>query len=40
MTKESYTPPKPDREINDIPSPYLSGLMDSLVNLIKNIVPL
>ena len=31
MTKESYTPPKPDREINDIPSPYLSGLMDSLV---------
>ena len=31
MTKESYTPPKPDRELNDIPSPYLSGLMDSLM---------
>ena len=31
MTKESYTPPKPDKELNDIPSPYLSGLMDSLM---------
>ncbi len=31
MTKDSYTPPKPDKEVNDIPSPYLSGLMDSLM---------
>ena len=31
MTKDSYTPPKPDKELNDIPSPYLSGLMDSLM---------
>ena len=31
MTVNTYTPPKPDKEINDIPSPYLSGLMDSLV---------
>ena len=31
MTVDSYTAPSPDREINDIPSPYLSGLMDSLM---------
>ena len=31
MTQDHYTPPKPDKEINDIPSPYLSGLMDSLI---------
>ncbi len=31
MSRNHYTAPKPDREINDIPSPYLSGLMDSLM---------
>lgn len=31
MTVDNYTPPKPDKEINDIPSPYLSGLMDTLM---------
>jgi len=31
MTANSYTPANPDKEINDIPSPYLSGLMDSLM---------
>ena len=31
MTQDHYTVPKPDKEINDIPSPYLTGLMDSLV---------
>ena len=31
MTETHYVPPKPDKEINDIPSPYLSGLMDSLM---------
>ena len=27
-----YKPPKPDKVIEDIPSPYLSGLMDSLMD--------
>ena len=31
MTVDSYTPPKPHKEINQIPSPYLSGLMDSIM---------
>lgn len=31
MTVESYIPPKPDKDVTDIPSPYLSGLMDSLM---------
>lgn len=31
ITEDTYTPPKPDKIINDIPSPYLSGLMDSLM---------
>ena len=31
MTVESYTPPKPDRDVTDIPSPYLSGLMNGLM---------
>ena len=31
MSVSHYTPPKPDKELNDIPSPYLSGLMDSLM---------
>ena len=31
MTNSGYRTPSPDREINDIPSPYLSGLMDSLM---------
>jgi len=36
MTADSYTPPKPDKHIEDIPSPYLSGLMDSLMKPNKN----
>lgn len=31
MSEEHYTTPRPDKELNDIPSPYLSGLMDSLM---------
>lgn len=31
MTEDHYTPPRSDKEINSIPSPYLSGLMDSLM---------
>ena len=31
MTVDSYTVPKPDKLIEDIPSPYLSGLMNSLM---------
>lgn len=31
MTEDHYITPKPDKELNDIPSPYLSGLMDSLM---------
>lgn len=31
MTVENYKTPSPDKELNDIPSPYLSGLMDSLM---------
>jgi len=31
MTVDNYTVPKLDKELNDIPSPYLSGLMDSLM---------
>lgn len=31
ISENGYTPPKPDKELNDIPSPYLSGLMDSLM---------
>ena len=31
MTVDHYVPPKPDRYVEDIPSPYLSGLMDSLL---------
>lgn len=31
MTVDHYVTPKPDKELNDIPSPYLSGLMDSLM---------
>lgn len=36
MTEENYIPPSPDKEINDIPSPYLSGLMNSLMEPGKN----
>lgn len=36
MTVDSYIPPKPDKHIEDIPSPYLSGLMDSLMKPNKN----
>lgn len=32
MTTNSYKSPKPDKEINYIPSPYLSGLMETLMN--------
>lgn len=31
MTVDHYTIPKPDKELNNIPSPYLSGLMNSLM---------
>lgn len=31
MTANSYKTPKPDKEINYIPSPYLSGLMETLM---------
>lgn len=31
MSEHGYRTPRPDREINDIPSPYLTGLMDSLM---------
>ena len=36
MTVGSYIAPKPDKYIDDIPSPYLSGLMDSLMQPCKN----
>lgn len=36
MTEQNYTAPAPDKEVNDIPSPYLSGLMDSLMEPGKN----
>ena len=36
MSEHGYIPPKPDRDISDIPSPYLSGLMDSLMDPDKN----
>ena len=35
MSETHYTPPLPDKEINDIPSPYLSGLMDTLMDQSK-----
>lgn len=31
MTVDHYTSPKPNKELNDIPSPYLSGLMNGLM---------
>lgn len=31
MSTTHYKVPTPDKELNDIPSPYLSGLMDSLM---------
>ncbi len=31
MSVDNYIAPKPDRVVEDIPSPYLSGLMDSLM---------
>jgi putative methyltransferase len=31
MTIDNYVTPRSDKELNDIPSPYLSGLMDSLM---------
>jgi radical SAM superfamily enzyme YgiQ (UPF0313 family) len=31
ISESGYTVPKPDKIIDDIPSPYLSGLMDSLM---------
>jgi radical SAM superfamily enzyme YgiQ (UPF0313 family) len=31
LSVDSYSPPKPDKIVDDIPSPYLSGLMDSLM---------
>jgi hypothetical protein len=31
MTLDHYKAPMPDKEIDDLPSPYLSGLMDSLM---------
>jgi putative methyltransferase len=31
ISENGYTPPRPDKEINYIPSPYLSGLMESLM---------
>lgn len=32
MSTTHYKTPKPDKIVDDIPSPYLSGLMDSLIN--------
>ena len=31
MTIDNYILPRPDKELNEIPSPYLSGLMNSLM---------
>lgn len=31
ISEHGYRPPEPDKDINYIPSPYLSGLMDTLI---------
>lgn len=36
ISENGYAPPKPDKDINYIPSPYLSGLMNSLIIPGKN----
>ena len=36
ISEHGYKAPKPDKDINYIPSPYLSGLMDSLMETGKN----
>jgi len=36
LSRTFYKKPKPDRVVTDIPSPYLSGLMDSLMEEGKN----
>lgn len=36
ISEQGYKTPKPDKDINYIPSPYLSGLIDSLMDPSKN----